>query len=96
MTFWTLELYDIFCPQKLYDSLRGRVDLLSKELPSDLTSSERERFPLQLRELSLTLDKEKQSQIAAQSVTRARLEKEAPHWIGKSPASLSLSVVKLY
>lgn len=95
MSFWTLELYDISCPQSLYENVRGRVDLLAKELPGDLTTSERERYPLQLRELSLTLDKEKQSQLAAQAVTKGRLQAEAPHWISESFLRVLLKPVEL-
>lgn len=75
-------MYDIHCPEALYDTVKKRVDTLAKDLPAGLPTSEKERYTLQLKELSLTLDKEKQSQLASMALTKARLEAEAPHWIG--------------
>lgn len=84
-SFWCLELRDIHLPSNTYKSLKARVD----DLPSSegfyemKDVSEREVVKLRVRERSLTLDRERESQRTTIDAVCARLQVEVAHWFRK-------------
>jgi hypothetical protein len=84
VTFWNLELYDISLPANLYATLKARVEGLSPEIAAISDEGERQRLQLRVREQTLTLDKERETQRSCVEATRARLARESASWICRS------------
>ncbi|KAK4501363.1 hypothetical protein PRZ48_007171 [Zasmidium cellare] len=100
VTFWTLDLYDVFVPMDNYSREMKRLDSQINEIASDrsdlsaIQSRERERKKKHLMDLRDKMKQEPTAHVGAYRQVKARINKtEKSHWFAKTEGKESRAAI---